>query len=288
MWACCPRWTPSSCSLWSNVTFIFMAAQRPPPTSGYYAILFIESQVKLNTNWFHLKRLIMQLMAAAVLSLVYFIPSDLAIILLLSGGGYLLSSIDFIYLFGCLWRLRTATRSVIIPVSNSRVLLNEKPSNRLAENVNSNEFPFSWKDWVYHTIMLCLTVLSVLVVYLTFQAYKVNEQDAFYVQTGLLYCGLGLFLIVKVCGDLQRVYVCFGLFRNPFYSQQCLSSSLKKEQKHSLNENKPVFKMLKFTRLVLIKMSKIFQFNRSKTSRFTLTLTELFNKINLFHQNYVI
>ena len=233
----------------------------------------------------------MQLMAAAVLSLVYFIPSDLAIILLLSGGGYLLSSIDFIYLFGCLWRLRTATRSVIIPVSNSRVLLNEKPFNRLAENVNSNEFPFSWKDWVYHTIMLCLTVLSVLVVYLTFQAYKVNEQDAFYVQTGLLYCGLGLFLIVKVCGDLQRVYVCFGLFRNPFYSQQCLSSSLKKEQKHSLNENKPVFKMLKFTRLVLIKMSKIFQFNRSKTSalmRLTLTLTELFNKINLFHQNYVI
>ena len=234
-----------------------MVAQRPPPTSGIFMHFLFITRGKINSNFSVIKRLIVQLIGAAVLSLVYFIPSDLAVILLLSGGGYLFSSIDFIYLFGCLWRLRAATRSVLMPVSNSRVLLSEKPSNRLAENLNRNEFPFSWKDWLYHTFMLCSTILSVLIVYLTFQTYKVNERDAFYVQTCLLYCGLGLVLIVKVCSDLQRVYVCFGLFRNPFYPHQCLSSSLKKEQKHSLNENKLFFKLLKFTRLVLIRIGKI-------------------------------
>jgi hypothetical protein len=186
--------------------------------------------------------------------MAYFIPSDLAMIIILASFGYILASIDLLYVISCSIKLNKFKS-----VSPSVVSLDQSNKFQKTNQISyMNKFPFNFKDWFYHLVLYSLTIFIVIIVYLVFTANNFTINFAFQIETYFLYAGIGLFFIVKIFSDLQGVYFFFGLFRNPFYAEQCLSCSLKKEQKFSINSNKLFFKFLKYIRLILIRISKLF------------------------------
>ena len=187
--------------------------------------------------------------------MVHFIPNDLAIVIIFSCSGYLLASIDFIYLIEYLINWMKEKRVKVTPITTPTPSLDD---NKYSEK-NNAEFPMNIKDWLFHLIMFILTISVVIGVFVGFQNANIDKKLALQIENNLLYAGIGIFITVKVFGDLQGVYLVFGFIRNPLYPKKCLSSSTTgKDNNLSINQNKIFFKIIKYIRLFLIRIGSIF------------------------------
>ena len=204
----------------------------------------------------------MQLTLAVIVSLAHFIPSDLAIVIIFTVFGYILSSIDIIYICELFitWICNRNSRSVA-PTSKL-----DTKSNIPYSNMNQNkskqhtsEFPFNLIDWLYHIIMLILVVAFSTIIFALFSSNNVDKDTAFRIETYILYLCMGLFILSKIFADLQGVYVFFGLFRNPLYPKNCLSLNITKKanEKSQLTINQKIlfFRIIKNIRLLILRIA---------------------------------
>ncbi len=175
-------------------------------------------------------RLAIQIAGSGLASLVFFVDNNLAILLILANVGYMFSCLDGRYLVGKWIR---AFKSK--PQSGSGL----------------NECHYSWRDWVFHLVMVISVNASVLLTYLLL---KSSSKSPFTLGMELLYTGIALFVAVKLLGDVQRVYVFFGLFRNPFYPKCSLSCGGSNVDVKSVNEKRVAFQIIKFIRLALLRI----------------------------------
>lgn len=119
-----------------------------------------------------------------------------------------------------------------------------------------NQLQLNWKDWLFHLTILILILIASIVTFLLLT--NSNDIDYSYkIEFTILHIGIGLFVVIKVLGDLQGVYLFFGFFRNPFYPTNCLNSSTEEKQAFSLNQNKLFFKIIKYIRIILIRIGKL-------------------------------
>lgn len=123
---------------------------------------------------------------------------------------------------------------------------------------NKKEYPLDWKEWVYHLILFLLNTTVAVVIFTVFNANFTSTTTPLEIEQILLYICVGIFVLCKVFGDLQAVYIFFGLIRNPFYPKNSLSINLMTSKKSndspvSINQNKIFFKLLKYVRLFLIR-----------------------------------
>ena len=204
----------------------------------------------------------MQLTLAVIVSLAHFIPSDLAIVIIFSVFGYILSSIDIIYIFELfITSITNRTSRSISPVTESGTKSNISYSNMNPNQSNQHdrEFPFKLTDWLYHILILILGVVISAIIFALFTNNSVNTNTAFQLETYILYACMGLFILSKIFADLQGVYVLFGLFRNPFYPKNCLSSNLTKKANEkiqlTINQKRMFFSIIKNLRMIIIRIA---------------------------------
>lgn len=180
-------------------------------------------------------RLVIQIIGAALLSLVFFIPNNLAIILLLANFGYIFASLDGGFLLKkCI-----------------RVLKPKQVNSKCHVPIESQ---YNWKDWTFHFVMIILVNLITVLTYILLKSSSANQAALFTLETSFLYAGLGLFVAIKLLGDVQRVYIIFGLIRNPFYPKNSLSASSSSSTMKSVNEKRVAFTVVKYIRLVLLRI----------------------------------
>ncbi len=192
---------------------------------------------------------------SVLVSLIYFSSSDTAIIVFLAVFGYVLSSIDLIFLFESLIRwLKTRESnksSLVAPLESTEPDHNSSKADR-DEQIDSL---FSPKRLVYHVIMLVLTVFCAIFPYsLVSNSSNYSINNVFQTQTVLLYVCIGIFVTSQMLASLQGVYILFGLVRNPFYPINCLSSSSTFKGKRSVNESRFFFTLIKYVRMGLLKL----------------------------------
>ena len=186
-----------------------------------------------------LLRLFIQLLLIVIVSLAHFIPNNLAILIIFVFFGYLLSSFDLILLIENVFKKLSYNSIYPADISNSET------------NKNKN-LGLDWKDWLFHFIFISLVLITSIV------SFLLSEQNAssysLQIETTLLYIGIGIFIIVKILGDLQSVYIFFGIFRNPLFPKNCLNSSVTISQSVSINQHKLFFKIIKYIRIILIRI----------------------------------
>lgn len=186
-------------------------------------------------------RLIVQLTLATLLSLVYFIPNDIAQIALLAGFGYLFSSIEFVELFNTLRRLS---------------LNRTHPTDKEPENLNKNKINTCcryFKQVIYHLVVFLATIGVSMLVYNLFTFYNITKTDAFQVEQIILYISLGILILSKLFGDLQSIYLLFGYIKNPFYKINDSPITHDKAKYRTVNESQLIFVLLKILKILLLK-----------------------------------
>lgn len=198
---------------------------------------------------------------AIIVSLSHFIPNDIAIVAILSGFGYILSSIDPFFIIESLRKKRNK-RKVSLETNSSSSHDKISQSSLDYEKISSgstetiiNDFPFSVVEWIYHIIMLILSIAVPVIIYSIFSASfgnqkRINQLD---IEIILLYICIGLFVLSKILADLQRVYIFFGLIRNPFYPKNCISSTISNKKQLSINQNRKFFAFIKYLRLFILR-----------------------------------
>lgn len=191
-------------------------------------------------------RLVFQVFLAVFVSMAHFIPNNIAIVVLFTLFGYILSSIDILFIFE--WIV------VKIQIKKSKVAPIDEIKEKSKKSVTT--FPLNWKDWLYHFFILLFTMTISVVIFTVFDANFKSYETPFLIETILLYISIGVFLIVKISGDLQGVFLFFGLVRNPLYPKYALSRSLPKQNSStkSINSDNKFLIVLKYIRLVLIKI----------------------------------
>jgi hypothetical protein len=239
-------------------------------------------------------RLFVQLTVAVALSVVVnFIPSDIACVALLASFGYILSSVDFMFIVEWLHFLRTTSQNATIaPVVTNNTNLAESNNDSSSSStaaivqttshdtkstikVASREFPINWKDWLFHLAMFTSTLaISLIVVCVFNQVFTSTAQiTPFLTETVLLYICVALFILCKVCGDFQSVYWFYGLVRNPFYPKEAISTEVRVKSKskkkktptvgstggsppkqYTVNGNRAFFKYIRYFRIVLLRI----------------------------------
>ena len=187
-------------------------------------------------------RLVFQLTLAVVVSMAHFIPSSIAMVVIFTLFGYILSSIDILFIFELIL--------VKIQTKKSKITPNDQFKKK-KKNV-PKKFPINWKDWMYHFLILFLVITVSVVTFVMFDLNFTSSDTPFLVETVLLYISLGFLIIVKITGDLQSAFIFFGLVRNPFYPKYALSKQ--KFAAKTVNEGKFFFLILKYTRLLFIKI----------------------------------
>lgn len=218
-----------------------------PPIDAFFLYFFEQCYIHLYggsatcTNL----RLLIQLGLACVVSLAHFIPNDLAILIIFAIFGYILSSIDLIFL----------TEQLIKSLISRKKIYPKDPSLEESESKSADQISI-WKDLLYHFIMICLILL---VSILSFQLLtNIRDLDyAYSVEYIILHVCIGFFVLAKVLGDLQSVYIFFGMFRNPFYPTNCLNSPTDKYQIVSINQDKIFFKITKYLRVIILRIGKL-------------------------------
>lgn len=186
---------------------------------------------------------------SALVSLIYFSSSDIAIVVFLSAFGYILSSIDLIFLVEYLIKFFTIKNSLIVPLKDENI----KNNNDNKEKKRANLSIIIFKNIFYHIVMLLLVISSSIIPYMIITSSNLNLSSIIQIETTLLYICVGLFIICKILSDLNSVYIIFGLVRNPFYPISCNSLELAKNAK-SIHQKKLVFVFCKYLRLFLIKI----------------------------------
>ncbi len=253
-----------------------------PPIDAFFLWLFEQCYIYIygGTATATSMRLIVQLTTAVILSVIAnYIPSDIAIVALLASFGYILSSIDFLFIVEWLHHLRVSSR--VGPAKKSKSnkesnasSINDDPSSSTSPVVNQNseqsgqtarnsrEFPLNWKDWLFHLVMFVLNFAVALVIICVFNQVFTTTQTPFLIETILLYVCLATFVLCKICGDFQSVYWFFGLVRNPFYPKEAISAEVRSkkpkrntsDKQHSVNGNRVLFKLLRYLRIILLRI----------------------------------
>ncbi|CAF0745830.1 unnamed protein product [Brachionus calyciflorus] len=219
-----------------------------PPIDAFFLWLAEQSYIHLygGTATATNLRLLFQLFISVIVSMTHFIPNDIAIVVIFSAFGYILSSIDLLFLNEWLICEIKIKKSKIAPVIETK--------NSIGEQKIKRKYPFNWKDCLYHLIMLILTITISVVIFTVFNAEFFSYEDPFLVETIMLYISIGIFIICKIFGDLQSVFLFFGLIRNPFYPKNSLSLNLSTKNPRTINQNKIFFRILKYIRLILLKI----------------------------------
>ena len=180
-----------------------------------------------------------------VVSLAHFIPNDLAILIIFSLFGYVLSSVDLLFLFEKFFT--KIANNTIYPAETKTLGDQTSKSQQKISHLN-------WKDWLFHLFMILFVLASSIIPFELL--YNTTDYTYIYrIQIIILHICIGLFVAIKVLGDLQGVYLFFGIFRNPFYPTNCINSSVKKNQTVSINQNRLFFKIIKYLRIILIRIS---------------------------------
>lgn len=191
-------------------------------------------------------RLAIQLTLAVLVSMSHFIPSSIVMVVIFTFFGYILSSIDFLFIFELIL--------VKIQTKNSKIT----PSDQLKDKKKNipKKFPLNWKDWLYHSLIVLLALAVSVVTFILFDLNFTSSDTPFLIETILLYISLGILIVIKITGDFQSVFIFFGLIRNPFYPKYALSQSISKKipSPKTINEGKIFFLILKYTRILLIKI----------------------------------
>ena len=231
---------------------------------------------------------------AVILSVVAnYIPSDIAIVAILSAFGYILSSIDFLVLIEWLYYLKKTSKSASVspqkvfkykteqdPQTNSDTSSTSKVNLEPKESKKrkSCQCPMTWQDCMFHSIMVMATVVISVVIIVVFNLVFSNSLTStpFLIETILLYICIFIFIICKFCGDFQSVYLFYGLIRNPFFPKESISTTVpiqttkksknnksvkkelfkaekKKKPVYSINHHKPFFRLVKYIRIILIR-----------------------------------
>ncbi len=182
---------------------------------------------------------------AVIVSLAHFIPNDLTILIIFALFGYVLSSVDLIFLIEKF--LEKVTNNTVYP-AEAKILADKKINNQ------SNVSHLSWKDWAFHFVIIALILVSSIVPFVSLQSNKSGYSYFYKIEMIILNICIGLFVLIKVLSDLQGVYLFFGLFRNPFYPTNCMNSSVTKNQIVSINQNRIFFKLIKYLRIIFIRV----------------------------------
>lgn len=192
---------------------------------------------------------------SAVVSLIYFSSNDIAIIVILSLFGYILSSLDLIHFTEVLIKyIKTKSlnkNSMVVPITTN----NKQDTENINNNNKNNNTSFSAiKHLIYHLVMIILTVVCAILPYILTVNSNYSTNSIFQIETILLYVCIGLFLVCKILADLNSVYIFFGLIRNPFYPINCISNMNLSSSAKSINEKRTFFIIIKYLRLILIKI----------------------------------
>lgn len=233
-----------------------------PSFSAFFSYLIEQAYIHLygGTATATNIRLIIQILLAVVLSMVYFIPNDIAIVALLSIFGYLLSSIDILHVFKLIKKRFKLNKIQTVSSEDSdyvRILsvTSVKIDENKAKKPYSNLSIECIKEIIYNIIMPIATITCSMLIFNIFTSSSLSITSAFQVEISLLYTCMGLFVLLKICSDLQQVYIIFGLVRNPFYPKNCLNDNLDSKSHLTINHNRMFFRILKYTRIVILKFS---------------------------------
>nr|XP_039248423.1 pecanex-like protein 4 [Styela clava] len=98
-------------------------------------------------------------------------------------------------------------------------------------DANSNGLQVSWKQIVTHSVMFTLVFTGTFLAHYYGSSVSGNTG----VKSALEYVFIGIFVVTLVFREFQRVYFCFGIFRNCFYPVSTLSQSKFQKRKKLLS-----------------------------------------------------
>ncbi len=178
----------------------------------------------------------------------------MAKVLIFSAFGYILASIDFVYLAECLVDVlaQKAKKRKVEP-ANAEFLVQEKRTE--VKQICKKQLPFSIVDWIFHLTLFLLVLGCTFIIFFVFTQTNMEKQAAFNLENYLLYTGIGIYFICLILSNFQTVYLFFGLFRNPFYPKNTLSEQkFNKKGQLAINQNRRFFKTIKYVRLFLLRL----------------------------------
>lgn len=182
---------------------------------------------------------LMLFLSVCVYLIVLYMPLMLGSIIIAAGFGYLLS-LDLGGLGSQLVQhLMSSPRNKVTLMKDKMMVVS---SSRTSSSYCQG-FMWTWgyREVLYHTFMtLCVVVESGLLCYF---GYDLSTELAWY---SLGYITVGFCIVERVLLDIQRVYVVFGLWRNPLYPHTV----------HRINvyqRRKSILKVFGFLRKCIIK-----------------------------------
>ncbi|XP_049753785.1 pecanex-like protein 4 isoform X1 [Elephas maximus indicus] len=150
----------------------------------------------------HLRLLAMFMASAGAAVTSYFIPSTVAVVLFMTGLGFLLSlnlsEMGFVFKHS-VTRQRVRTKSKTLP--------------------NGSETQFTWKECVFYIIMLVLALLETSLLHHFADFSQISRSNP---QAIVGYILMILLIILWILREIQSVYI-LGIFRNPFYPKDVQS-----------------------------------------------------------------
>ncbi|XP_036887663.1 pecanex-like protein 4 isoform X1 [Sturnira hondurensis] len=144
----------------------------------------------------HIQLLIMFVISAGTTVTSYFIPSNVGVVIFMTGLGFLLSlnlsDMGFVFQHS-LTRHRVETKSKALPAGS--------------------ENHFTWKECLFYIIILVLALLESFLLHHFACCSQISKNSP---QAIVGYILMILLIILWILREIQSVYI-FGIFRNPFY-----------------------------------------------------------------------
>lgn len=108
-------------------------------------------------------------------------------------------------------------------------------------------------EWLHHLILIFLVLVTSLVVFGLFDLFLTSKEQAFQIMNILLHVCIAFYLTCKLIGDLQNVYLFFGMFRNPLYPRECLTRTFEGSIR-SVSQSQTILQHLRVVRLVILRL----------------------------------
>ncbi|KAK2489768.1 hypothetical protein MC885_013825 [Smutsia gigantea] len=187
--------------------FLWALGTLPPPDAFFLWAMeqVLEFGLGGSSTSTHLRLLITFIISAGATVTSYFIPSSVAVVLFMTGLGFLLS-------------LNLSDVSLVFKHSVIRHIVGTKS----AALPSGSEKQFTWKECLFYIIILVLALLetSLLHHFAGFSQISKNSAQA------IVGCILMILLVILwILREIQSVYI-FGIFRNPFYPKDMQTVTL--------------------------------------------------------------
>ncbi|KAF6131995.1 pecanex 4 [Phyllostomus discolor] len=144
----------------------------------------------------HIRLLIMFIISSGTAVTSYFIPSNVGVVLFMTGLGFLLSlnlsEMGFVFQHS-VTRHRVETKSKALPTGSEK--------------------HFTWKECLFYVIILLLALLESVLLHHFACCSQISKNSP---QAIVGYILMILLIILWILREIQSVYI-FGIFRNPFY-----------------------------------------------------------------------